>query len=76
MVDPPSNNFIVTVTHASTSARVVDARISRHVHRGVDDAGVATTITIWSDGRTGAVTSGKTEAEQNLNRRAVIYVVP
>ena len=40
------------------------------------DAGVATTITIWSYGRTGAVTSGKTEAEQNLNRRAVIYVVP
>lgn len=55
---------------------MVDARISRHVHRGVDDAGVATTITIWSYGRTGAVTSGKTEAEQNLNRRAVIYVVP
>lgn len=40
------------------------------------DAGVSATITIWTYGRTGAVTSGKTEVEQNQNRRAVIYIVP
>ena len=40
------------------------------------DAGVSATITIWTYGRTGAVSSGKTEAEQNQNRRAVVYIVP
>jgi outer membrane protein OmpA-like peptidoglycan-associated protein len=39
-------------------------------------AGVTATVAVWSFGSAGAVSKGKSAAEQNLNRRAVIYIVP
>lgn len=40
------------------------------------DGGVRTTIAIWSSGASSPITKGATEREQDLNRRAEIFIVP
>ncbi|MEI8287456.1 MAG: hypothetical protein WCG15_09190, partial [Actinomycetes bacterium] len=38
--------------------------------------GITKTIAIWSFGASLSVTDSKSEKEQNLNRRAEIYLIP
>jgi flagellar motor protein MotB len=40
------------------------------------DRGVRTTVAIWSYGASQPVSKGKTAKEQNLNRRAEIFIIP
>jgi flagellar motor protein MotB len=40
------------------------------------DRGVRTTIAIWSYGASQPISKGKTAKEQNLNRRAEIFIIP
>jgi outer membrane protein OmpA-like peptidoglycan-associated protein len=42
----------------------------------LQEAGVTATVAVLSFGSSGAVSKGKSASEQNLNRRAVIYIVP
>jgi outer membrane protein OmpA-like peptidoglycan-associated protein len=49
------------------------ALITRSVLRSV---GVTSQISIWSFGGQGAVSNVKSEAQQKLNRRALVYIIP
>jgi flagellar motor protein MotB len=49
---------------------------ARAVRSLLRDRGIRKSITIWSYGATSSVSAEKTEAAQNLNRRAEIFVIP
>ena len=63
------------VTNDAVNEKLAEVRASK-TRSALREAGVTATIAVMSFGSSGAVTKGKSNAEQNRNRRAVIYIVP
>ncbi len=63
------------VTNDAVNEKLAEVRASK-TRSALRKAGVTATIAVMSFGSSGAVTKGKSNAEQNRNRRAVIYIVP
>lgn len=63
------------VTNDAVNETLAEVRASK-TRSALREGGVTATIAVMSFGSSGAVTKGKSNAEQNRNRRAVIYIVP
>jgi outer membrane protein OmpA-like peptidoglycan-associated protein len=63
------------ITTDDVNKNLAEAR-SAKTRVALQEAGVTATVAVLSFGSSGAVSKGKSASEQNLNRRAVIYIVP
>jgi outer membrane protein OmpA-like peptidoglycan-associated protein len=63
------------ITTDDVNKTLAEAR-SAKTRVALQEAGVTATVAVLSFGSSGAVSKGKSASEQNLNRRAVIYIVP